>query len=752
VAGIGDRERNGRDTPAGAPAAVLAGGSAGLIVHAVDGKVITANERAVELLGVTLKQLCAPMPRPPVWTFTDPDGEGVDPAELAPFAVASSGKVVPGGVVGIDDGSPSGRRWLRIDCEELHDEIGRVSSFVTTVLDVTGEHRARVASRAAGTLVARASAVGSVDLPGFLRETLATLGWACEAARVFCVDLDRPGGQAVLVDQWTELVDDWPHIDVMPIDMLAQLLRGLSRSHPVTVHDGRLLLGNHPLQEQLDALGLRSGVAAPITVGGRLEGFIGVTWDRPRTAPPEIADLVMLAGDLVAGARVAARLDLEVEELRRRLAARASSRSPDDDGDLDARRAALYVDVTPDIFLEIDGDNRLVSVTFPAAYTSEYLVDLQGTDVVEVFHGSDRERLVESLKAVRSGSPIEVFDFEWDTPEGRRCYEARFTSGGNGRVVSVIRETTASVERHRVAGERMQALTMANEELTRLVQERDQFLASVSHELRTPLNAILGLTEMLLDGNDEPLTAAQSSTLRTIESSGRHLLELINDLLDLSRLRARVMKLDLREVRLEEPCRLAFELIRPRAVARGVHVELVNPSGDLRVRVDERRLRQVLINLLDNAVKFTEPGGTAGLQVWQPDDEHVALSVWDTGSGIAPGDQARIFEPFKQIGGRRADGRRASDRGDVRGPERGPGGIDRRSGIDRRASFRGERRAGWGLGLSVVERLVSLHEGRIDVDSAPGRGSRFTVVLPLSGPDPDTGEVPQIPDVPPADS
>jgi signal transduction histidine kinase len=280
----------------------------------------------------------------------------------------------------------------------------------------------------------------------------------------------------------------------------------------------------------------------------------------------------------------------------------------------------------------------------------------------------------------------------------------------------VIREVTGAAGRDRAVYEQSHVLAMANEELTRLVHERDQFLASVSHELRTPLNAILGLTEVLLD-RDDPLTTSQRSTLRTIDSSGRHLLELINDLLDLSRLRARVVALDLRDVPVADPCQWTLDLIRPRAVARGVRVEMVNPTGDLRVRADERRLRQVLINLMDNAVNFTEPGGTAGLQVWQPDAEHVALSVWDTGSGIAPGDQSRIFEPFAQLGSRRSEG----------------------------------RRAGSGLGLSVVERLVSLHEGHIEVDSVPGQGSRFTVVLPLAGPDGDTQEMAVLPDPPSAD-
>jgi signal transduction histidine kinase len=688
----------------------VAAGLAGVVVHDADGRIVSMTDRAAQLLGASMDK--AGRLRPPVWTFTNEAGESVEPSELPPFLVAAVGHPVPGGLVGVDTGSAGGRRWLRIDSEQVHDQLGRVELMITTVHDATAEHWAGVLQRATSAIVTRV-ARAPADVAGLTTAVLAILGEAGDANRVLALDLDRPGGRVLLRDQWARDGDLWPPDDRgAPIDLFAGMLPRLSRGRTVRVTDVRDILGTDLVHPSIDLLGMRAGVAAPMLIGGRLEGFLTVTWDRPRAVSRELTDLVVVAAEAVASALVAERSAREIDELRAML---AEARDESHGSTIGARRAELYVGVTPDLLLEIDAEDRLAEVVMPAGYEAPVLASLQGVKVLDVFHGAERDRLAEVLRAVRAGSPIEVFEFEWLDNQLLRCFEARFTAGYEGSIVSVIREVTRTEGRDRARYEESHVLAMANEELTRLVHERDQFLASVSHELRTPLNAILGLTEVLLDRED-PLTASQRSTLRTIDSSGRHLLSLINDLLDLSRLRARVVALDLREVAVGDPCRWTIDLIRPRAMARGVRVELVNPVPDLTVRADERRLRQVLINLMDNAVNFTEAGGNAGLEVWQPDPEHVALSVWDTGSGIAPGDQSRIFEPFAQFGGRR-DG----------------------------------RRSGSGLGLSVVERLVSLHEGHIDVDSAPDQGSRFTVVLPLAGPDGDTAEMPIIPDPPPAD-
>jgi signal transduction histidine kinase len=159
------------------------------------------------------------------------------------------------------------------------------------------------------------------------------------------------------------------------------------------------------------------------------------------------------------------------------------------------------------------------------------------------------------------------------------------------------------------------------------------------------------------------------------------------------------------DVVIGEVAREAVELVRPLADARGVRLELVLPTSlreaALSVRADRRRVRQILVSLLDNAVKFTDPGGNAGVQVSagrETDPPEVTVVVWDTGVGIADADRARIFEPFTQI----------------------PSGLAR-------------RHDGPGLGLALVGHLVALHGGRVEVDSAPGRGARFAVTLPVAG-------------------
>ena len=231
------------------------------------------------------------------------------------------------------------------------------------------------------------------------------------------------------------------------------------------------------------------------------------------------------------------------------------------------------------------------------------------------------------------------------------------------------------------------------------MRAKDEFLAGIGHELRTPLSAILGLTEILLDDDASPLPASQHSSVETIRVSGMHLLSLINDLLDLDQITNRMATLDLSEVRVADVARLALDLVRTTADKGGVRLELDDHTDVPPVRGDRRRLGQVLLNLLENAVKFTPAGGTVGVDVWRRDPETVVCTVWDTGIGVDPGDHARVFEPFTQVD----------------------------SGLDRRY-------VGSGLGLTLADRFVALHGGRIELVSSLGTGSRFSVVLPIAGP------------------
>jgi PAS domain S-box-containing protein len=244
--------------------------------------------------------------------------------------------------------------------------------------------------------------------------------------------------------------------------------------------------------------------------------------------------------------------------------------------------------------------------------------------------------------------------------------------------------------------ERTADLSIANAELARAARMKDEFLASMSHELRTPLTGILGLAEALQRNVYGDLQARQAAVLHNIEESGRHLLALINDILDLSKIEAGKLTLDLSPVLLENTCQSSLRLVRQDAQKKQIRVSLSFDNKINYVLADDRRLKQILVNLLSNAVKFTPNGGEVSLEVVGDRSKGVLiLSVRDTGIGIQPQDMQRLFAPFVQLD----------------------------SSLSRQYS-------GTGLGLSLVLRMVELHGGGITVDSQPGKGSCFIITLP----------------------
>jgi signal transduction histidine kinase len=240
-----------------------------------------------------------------------------------------------------------------------------------------------------------------------------------------------------------------------------------------------------------------------------------------------------------------------------------------------------------------------------------------------------------------------------------------------------------------------------NDELERLYRaletasrHKSEFLANMSHELRTPLNAIIGFSQVLRERFFGELNEKQEEYVGDILSSSEHLLALINDILDLSKVEAGQVELEIAQFSLREALERGVVMVKERATRNGVEVSLaLDPSIGV-VEGDERRIRQVLFNLLSNAVKFTPAGGSVQVRSARLDGD-VRVSVADTGPGIAPEDHERIFEEFQQT----AVGAR--------------------------------QREGTGLGLALSKRLVELHGGRIWVESAPGEGSTFTFTLPV---------------------
>ena len=235
-------------------------------------------------------------------------------------------------------------------------------------------------------------------------------------------------------------------------------------------------------------------------------------------------------------------------------------------------------------------------------------------------------------------------------------------------------------------------------ELETISQHKSEFLANMSHELRTPLNAVIGFSEVLEQKMFGDLNEKQLEYVQDIHASGRHLLLLINDILDLSKIEAGKLELDRSRFDLASTIESTLTLVRERAVRHGLTISLSLDERIGRVDADERKIRQILLNLLSNAVKFTPDGGQIEI-TGAVLDGAAQIAVRDTGIGIAPEDCAVIFEEFQQ----------------ARGNHEG-------------------KREGTGLGLTLARKFVELHGGRIWVDSVVGEGSTFTFTLPLAAP------------------
>jgi GAF domain-containing protein len=243
-------------------------------------------------------------------------------------------------------------------------------------------------------------------------------------------------------------------------------------------------------------------------------------------------------------------------------------------------------------------------------------------------------------------------------------------------------------------------------------RHKSEFLANMSHELRTPLNAILGFSEVLAERMFGEVNDKQAEYLQDILSSGRHLLSLINDILDLSKVETGRLELELGRFHLPTALDNALTLVRERATRHGITLTQTVDEGVGDLVADERKVKQILLNLLSNAVKFTPEGGRVGLTATAVEDG-ITIAVSDTGIGIAPEDQAVIFEEFRQVG--RADAR---------------------------------KQEGTGLGLTLAKKFVELHGGRIWVESHVGQGSTFSFTLPVrpdetGASDQDGGESPR---------
>ncbi len=315
-----------------------------------------------------------------------------------------------------------------------------------------------------------------------------------------------------------------------------------------------------------------------------------------------------------------------------------------------------------------------------------------------------------ALENIRDAASIATLEFQLRQPSGeRRAISARvFTIRPRKRQHYLVSMRDITLTKRAE-----ETLRLANAELERALRMKDEFLANMSHELRTPLNAILGLSESLLEQVAGPLTAKQQKYLNTINESGSHLLELINDILDLAKVESGQVKLELRQVDINEACEASMRMIWQLANKKNQKIVYESALAAGSVLADERRLKQMIVNLLSNAVKFTPANGKIGLSVSaRPEEKRLLIEIWDTGIGIRQEDIPRLFRPFVQLD----------------------------STLSREAT-------GTGLGLVLVANIARMHGGSVSITSQMGEGSRFTISLPWD-PAGDSSNLPSIETVP----
>jgi PAS domain S-box-containing protein len=345
----------------------------------------------------------------------------------------------------------------------------------------------------------------------------------------------------------------------------------------------------------------------------------------------------------------------------------------------------------PDNFLLT---NTLKGESFVSYHGAPLIVENRVVGVLEVFNRSVVERDVEwfdFLDTLAGQAAIAV--------ESARLYSAaQHELTERTRAEAKLRVLNKELEER--VEERTSDLKRLNLELERALHIKDEFLANMSHELRTPLNAVIGLSEILAEQVAGPLNEKQQKYVGIINENGSHLLELINDILDIAKSEAGQITLDYADVDIGALCQASVRMLAELALKKQQSITFDVDESIGHVWADQRRLKQMLVNLLSNAVKFTPENGKIGLEVrGNQDTNTISFTVWDTGIGIREEDLPQLFRPFVQL-----------------------------------SSDMAHKTTGTGLGLALVSKMARLYDGHVSVESEPDKGSRFTITLPWRAP------------------
>ncbi len=457
------------------------------------------------------------------------------------------------------------------------------------------------------------------------------------------------------------------------------------------VRSGEVVIANDPAHDERRG-GVPSGhpplrafLGVPLFHGGEMLGLVGLA-NRRGGYDKGLADFLQPLFSSVAAIIGAVRLDAQ-----RRAAEQALRESEERLRNTFEMAAVGIAHVAPDgRFLRV---NRQLSKIL--GYPPEALLKMRVHDLT--LPEDLQLTIAHANRLIEGSADSYTLEKRFRHAEGgivwvsKTVAAVRDAAGRPAYFIAVIEDITSRKQ--------TQAALLAAQAAERANAAKTEFLSRMSHELRTPLNAVLGFSQLLQMDSATPLAADQLSKLKHIEDAGAHLLAMINDVLDLSRIESGGMPLTAETVRLRVAVQEAAALVSTAARDAGVRLELKPPPHDSslgdHVQADHLRLRQVLVNLLSNAIKYNRENGSVTVR-WgaTPTGDAVQLQVSDTGQGLTPEQQAHLFEPFNRLGAER-------------------------SSIE-----------GSGIGLVVTQRLVQLMGGSIDVDSRPGVGSTFTVTLP----------------------
>jgi PAS domain S-box-containing protein len=573
-----------------------------------------------------------------------------------------------------------------------------IPCFITTTLDITERKQAELArERQAGRLEILhqldAAILANQSIEQISNTTLELL------AQMIPFDL----GGAALFDATTmqyQLVALQSILPItlpmgVPVPVDAKLLPTVMNLGTSIVENLADYIDQDHTVEPLVAAGLQSMVHSSLSVDGVTFGGIRLFSRTPNGFAAEHANILTEVTSQFAIAIAQVRMREQIQKHTAELEERVRQAT--------AQVEDLYNNA-PGGYHSLDGQGNLIYINdTELKWLGRTRAQVLGHSFAEFIAPHQVEQfLTRHLPVIKSGKSTENLEYDLVRGNGTTLpilLKAVTVLDDAGNFV-MTRATLVDITERKQAEQAVQfsrdQLDLANRELARASKLKDEFLANMSHELRTPLNAILGLSQSLSEQLIGPLNQRQLEAIAIVESSGKHLLALINDILDLSKIEAGNMTLDLEPVAVGSVCQTSLVFIKQIAHKKNIGVTSRLDSAVEWIQVDERRLKQMLVNLLTNAVKFTPAGGKVELAVTGSHSQNtVQFSVRDTGIGIAPEDLTRLFKPFMQVD----------------------------SSMTRQFE-------GTGLGLSLVMHMAELHGGSVTVESELGTGSVFTIILP----------------------